>query len=97
MQRDEILRRFRLVLIGYTIVAVTLVVGLAIDWRQTQKIRDTQQALIHDTEQLARAIANGQTYLCDQIARLGGEHEIRIHCLTQQQRFQQIINRLTVH
>jgi hypothetical protein len=42
VDRPEIIRRFRLVMIGYIIISVTLVAGLAIDWRQTQDIKDTQ-------------------------------------------------------
>jgi hypothetical protein len=103
MARDETLRRLRLVLLGYLIIAATLVVGLAVDYAQTQDIRDTQQNLISDTEQLARAIANGQTYLCDQIAVLSGEallrgHQtIQVHCFSQEQRYRQIISRLSAH
>jgi hypothetical protein len=42
MTRNEILRRFRLVTIGYMLIATTLVAGLAIDYAQTQDIQASQ-------------------------------------------------------
>jgi hypothetical protein len=42
VDRRETLHRFRLVTIAYTIIAVTLVAGIAIDYNQTQQIKDTQ-------------------------------------------------------
>jgi hypothetical protein len=99
VDRREILRRFRLVTLGYLIIGLTLVAGLAVDWNQTQDIKATQNALIHDTESLARAIATGQTYLCDQIQRLNGEtgQKLDVRCFTQQQRLNQIIRSLESH
>jgi hypothetical protein len=99
VDRNEVLRRFRLVMLGYLIIGVTLVIGLAVDWDQTQDIKTTQSALIHDTESLARAIANGQTYLCDQLKLLSNEvkGQLEVRCFTQQQRFNQIIRSLESH
>jgi hypothetical protein len=85
------------VLIGYLVIAATLVAGIAVDWGQTQDLKSTQREVVHDTLALAQAIASGQTFLCQEIARLGREHSIKIHCLTQQQRLNQLIGRLSTH
>jgi hypothetical protein len=101
VERNEVIRRFRLVVLGYLIIGLTLVAGLAVDWNQTQDIKATQNALIHDTESLARAIANGQTYLCDQLKALSKEvkanQTLEVRCFTQQQRYGQIIHSLESH
>jgi hypothetical protein len=98
MSAGEIRRRFRLALAGYLILAAATVTGLWIDHDQTQGLKDTQKALQHDTAALAHAIANGQTYLCREIAAINGQltENLRgpIRCVTQQQRYQQIIDRL---
>ena len=101
--RETMFHRFRLVLIGYIIFAFFVVAGLTINYIQTQQIRHNQDALKHDTAALARAIANGQTYLCNQIATLSGEailrgpQPIKVRCVTQEQRYNQIISSLESH
>jgi hypothetical protein len=42
VDRREILHRFRLLVIAYTVIGVTMVAGIAIDYNQTQQIKDTQ-------------------------------------------------------
>jgi hypothetical protein len=42
MSRREILHRLRLVTIAYVVIAITLVIGIGVDWRQTQDIKDQQ-------------------------------------------------------
>jgi uncharacterized circularly permuted ATP-grasp superfamily protein len=97
MTREEILRRFRWVAIGYVVVAATLVAGIGVDWHQTASIRSTQDALKKDTTQLAQEIATGQTYLCSLISSLVRiEHiDLTVYCVTQQQRYQAIVSRLS--
>jgi len=103
MSDREINRRFKLVLLGYMIFALFVVAGIWINSVQTENIQDTQSDLIQDTERLARAIASGQAYLCDQIAFLSGEallrggQTIKIRCFTQEQRYNQIIRSLSSH
>lgn len=98
MSAEEIKRRFRLALAGYLLLAAVIVSGLWIDHDQTQSLKRTQGQLQHDTAELAHAIANGQTYLCRQIAAINGNltESLRgpIQCVTQQQRYQEIISRL---
>jgi|SRR6516225_383316 hypothetical protein len=49
MDRAEVLRRFRLVMVSYVVIAITFVVGLAVDWQQTQDIRTTENRLKSST------------------------------------------------
>ena len=95
----QVWRNHRAVMLSYVIFAVFVVAGVWINFTQTQNNRETETALAHDTASLARAIANGQTYLCGQILALEVEHHetVRIRCLSQEQRYNQIISSLESH
>jgi len=89
-------RRFRLILLAFVIFTVTACVSAFIDVHQGSNLKKTQDAFKRVTVELAIAIANGQTYLCNQIAALYGESGTphNINCFSRQQRYQQIISRL---
>jgi len=46
VQRDEIIRRFRLVTLAYLVIGATLVIGLAIDYQQAQDLQHNTHALL---------------------------------------------------
>lgn len=92
-------RAFTLVAIAYACLALGAIISLYLFGRQTDRIDTTQQALRADTATLAHEIAAGQVYLCDLIAalNLASHANLHIYCVTQQQRYQHIIDRLESH
>jgi hypothetical protein len=87
MDRDELRSRFRLVLIAYVLFTAVAVAGAFINAHQQTEIEHTQDALVHDTKALARAIAEDQAVLCMLVKQTAPA----VTCVPEEQRYQQIL------